>query len=46
MKVTETSCVPGGWAPGDESYRETLAYFTTAQDLVKARVRWRDLRRE
>jgi pimeloyl-ACP methyl ester carboxylesterase len=26
----------GGWARGDESYRETLAYFTTAQELVKA----------
>ncbi len=26
----------GGWAVGDQSYRETLAYFKTAQDLVKA----------
>jgi pimeloyl-ACP methyl ester carboxylesterase len=26
----------GGWAPGDESYRETLAFFTTMRDLLKA----------
>jgi pimeloyl-ACP methyl ester carboxylesterase len=26
----------GGWADGDDSYKETLAYFRTAQDLVKA----------
>jgi pimeloyl-ACP methyl ester carboxylesterase len=28
----------GGWAPGDESYRETLAFFTTMQDLLVAAV--------
>jgi pimeloyl-ACP methyl ester carboxylesterase len=28
----------GGWAPGDESYRDTLAFFTTMQDLLKAAV--------
>jgi pimeloyl-ACP methyl ester carboxylesterase len=28
----------GGWAAGDESYRETLAFFTTMQDLLKAAV--------
>ena len=28
----------GGWAPGDESYRETLAFFTTMRDLLKAAV--------
>jgi pimeloyl-ACP methyl ester carboxylesterase len=26
----------GGWADGDESYKDTLAYFTTVQDLVRA----------
>jgi pimeloyl-ACP methyl ester carboxylesterase len=26
----------GGWAPGDESYRETLAFFTTMRDMLKA----------
>ncbi len=25
----------GGWAQGDESYRNTLAYFATMQDLLK-----------
>jgi pimeloyl-ACP methyl ester carboxylesterase len=25
----------GGWAPGDESYRDTLAYFATMQELLK-----------
>ncbi len=25
----------GGWADGDESYKDTLAYFTTAQELVR-----------
>lgn len=25
----------GGWAEGDESFRETLAYFITMQDLLK-----------
>lgn len=25
----------GGWADGDESYKDTLEYFVTAQDLVK-----------
>lgn len=25
----------GGWAQGDESYREVLAYFTTMQELLK-----------
>ena len=28
----------GGWAAGDESYRETLAFFTTMQDLLLAAV--------
>jgi pimeloyl-ACP methyl ester carboxylesterase len=28
----------GGWAPGDESFRETLAFFTTMQDLLRAAV--------
>jgi pimeloyl-ACP methyl ester carboxylesterase len=28
----------GGWAPGDESFRETLAFFTTMQDLLLAAV--------
>jgi pimeloyl-ACP methyl ester carboxylesterase len=28
----------GGWAPGDESFRETLAFFTTMQDLLVAAV--------
>ncbi len=28
----------GGWAPGDESFRETLAFFTTMQDLLKPAV--------
>src|SRR5215207_1058950 len=28
----------GGWAPGDESFRETLAFFRTMQDLLKAAV--------
>jgi pimeloyl-ACP methyl ester carboxylesterase len=28
----------GGWAPGDESYRDTLAFFTTMQDLLLAAV--------
>jgi pimeloyl-ACP methyl ester carboxylesterase len=26
----------GGWAKGDESYRETLAYFTTMQELLES----------
>jgi pimeloyl-ACP methyl ester carboxylesterase len=26
----------GGWAVGDESYKETLGYFTTMHELVKA----------
>lgn len=26
----------GGWAEGDESFRDTLAYFTTMQELVAA----------
>jgi pimeloyl-ACP methyl ester carboxylesterase len=26
----------GGWAPGDGSFRETLAFFTTMQDMLKA----------
>jgi pimeloyl-ACP methyl ester carboxylesterase len=26
----------GGWAVGDESYRETLAFFTQMQELLKA----------
>ena len=26
----------GGWADGDESYKDTLAYFRTSQELVKA----------
>ncbi|MCA1698205.1 MAG: alpha/beta fold hydrolase, partial [Actinobacteria bacterium] len=25
----------GGWAQGDESYKDTLAYFATMQDLLK-----------
>jgi len=25
----------GGWAHGDESFKDTLAYFTTMQDLLK-----------
>jgi pimeloyl-ACP methyl ester carboxylesterase len=25
----------GGWAEGDESYRDTLSYFTTTQDVLK-----------
>jgi pimeloyl-ACP methyl ester carboxylesterase len=25
----------GGWAPGDESHRETLAYFTNSQEALK-----------
>lgn len=28
----------GGWAPGDESFRETLAFFRTMQDLLKPAV--------
>jgi pimeloyl-ACP methyl ester carboxylesterase len=28
----------GGWARGDESYRDTLAFFTTMQDLLAAAV--------
>src|ERR1700709_357539 len=28
----------GGWAPGDESFRDTLAFFTTMQDLLVAAV--------
>jgi pimeloyl-ACP methyl ester carboxylesterase len=28
----------GGWAPGDESFRDTLAFFTTMQDLLRAAV--------
>ena len=28
----------GGWAPGDESFRETLAFFRTMQDLLLAAV--------
>lgn len=26
----------GGWAPGDESFKDTLRYFTTMQDLLRA----------
>jgi pimeloyl-ACP methyl ester carboxylesterase len=26
----------GGWAPGDESFKETLAHFTTMQEQLKA----------
>jgi pimeloyl-ACP methyl ester carboxylesterase len=26
----------GGWAEGDDSYKQTLAHFTTTQELVKA----------
>jgi pimeloyl-ACP methyl ester carboxylesterase len=26
----------GGWAVGDESFRDTLSYFTSVQELVKA----------
>jgi pimeloyl-ACP methyl ester carboxylesterase len=26
----------GGWAPGDDSYKETLGYFIEARDLVRA----------
>lgn len=28
----------GGWPPGDESFRDTLAFFTTMQDLLEAAV--------
>lgn len=28
----------GGWAPGDESFRDTLPFFTTMQDLLLAAV--------
>jgi pimeloyl-ACP methyl ester carboxylesterase len=28
----------GGWAPGDESFRETLAFFRTMQDMLRAAV--------
>ncbi len=28
----------GGWAPGDDSYRETLAFFTTMRELLLAAV--------
>lgn len=28
----------GGWAVGDESYKETLAYFTSMQELLKSAV--------
>jgi pimeloyl-ACP methyl ester carboxylesterase len=28
----------GGWAPGDRAYKETLAFFTTMQQLLKAAV--------
>jgi pimeloyl-ACP methyl ester carboxylesterase len=28
----------GGWAPGDESFRDTLAFFMTMQDLLAAAV--------
>lgn len=28
----------GGWAEGDRSYRETLAFFTTMRDLLEAAV--------
>jgi pimeloyl-ACP methyl ester carboxylesterase len=28
----------GGWAPGDESYRDTLAFFTTMRELLLAAV--------
>jgi pimeloyl-ACP methyl ester carboxylesterase len=28
----------GGWAPGDESYRDTLGYFATMQEQLKAAV--------
>jgi len=34
---TVTALAPaGGWAVGDESYRETLAYFGTMQELLKS----------
>lgn len=26
----------GGWAPGDESYKDTLGYFTSMQGLLKS----------
>jgi pimeloyl-ACP methyl ester carboxylesterase len=26
----------GGWAPGDESYKDTLAYFTTLQEQLRS----------
>jgi pimeloyl-ACP methyl ester carboxylesterase len=32
----------GGWAPGDESFRETLAFFRTMQDLLKPAVPYAD----
>lgn len=28
----------GGWVPGDDSYRETLAFFTTMQQLLQTAV--------
>jgi pimeloyl-ACP methyl ester carboxylesterase len=34
--ITVVALAPaGGWAAGDESYRDTLTYFRTAQDLVR-----------
>lgn len=32
----------GGWAPGDESFRETLAFFRTMQDMLRAAVPYAD----
>lgn len=32
----------GGWAPGDESFRDTLAFFTTMQDLLRPAVPFAD----
>ncbi|HEX5714270.1 MAG TPA: alpha/beta fold hydrolase, partial [Solirubrobacterales bacterium] len=32
----------GGWAPGDESFRDTLAFFRTMQDMLKAAVPYAD----
>jgi hypothetical protein len=29
----------GGWARGDESYRDTLAHFATMQELLEAAAR-------
>lgn len=33
----------GGWAVGDESFKETLAYFTTMQELLAAAVPHADM---